>query len=92
MGHIDRLDEMVDIFDLCADDRAALRWAVAEIERLRQDAARLDWLESESKTDPILLHNLSSGSDFPRHPRGLGLTPWQPRTLRAAIDAARGKR
>lgn len=53
-----------------------------------KDTARLDWLEREIKREPLLLHNLAA-YDLPAHPRGLGLIPWNPRSLRNAIDAAK---
>ncbi len=66
---------------------------IAELERkladAKEDTARLNWLEGEMRDEPLLLHNCHSGDEFPQHPRGLGLTPWRPRTLREAIDAAR---
>jgi hypothetical protein len=51
-----------------------------------QDTARLNRLEEEIRREPILLHNCESASDWPTHPRGLGLTPWSPRSLREALD------
>jgi hypothetical protein len=69
-------------------------WAsfASELERenaeLRKDKARLDWLEQRIKDEPLLLHNCHDSSEWPRWPLGLGLTPWEPRSLRAAIDAA----
>ena len=61
---------------------------LADNEQLRKDKARLDWLEQRTKDEPLLLHNCHDSSEWPRWPLGLGLTPWEPRSLRAAIDAA----
>lgn len=78
--------------DLCVRRRAAIASVVAlraEIERLQADADRIDALEAEIKREPLLLHNCWESADWPRSPRGLGLIPQNPRTLRQAIDAIR---
>jgi hypothetical protein len=62
------------------------------LETARQDSERLDKLEREVKAEPLLLHNCAPGK-LPRTiPRGLGLLPHNPRTLRQAIDACTGGR
>jgi hypothetical protein len=66
---------------------AVLREAAAALEAAREDAARLDWLEAEAEGG-IRLHS----GDFNGRHVGLGLNLGSSRrTLRAAIDQARGK-
>jgi len=67
------------------DENVKLRSQLVNAEK---DKARLDWLEQRIKDEPLLLHNCHDSSEWPRWPLGLGLTPWEPRSLRAAIDAA----
>lgn len=53
------------------------------------DSDRLDWLEAEARSEPLVLH----AEENPRlHGfRGLGLNPYgEGRSLRDAIDSARG--
>jgi hypothetical protein len=52
------------------------------------DSARIDLLEAEMRSEPLLLHNLAGGEHFSQHLRGLGLLQGQ-RTLREAIDCMR---
>jgi hypothetical protein len=50
------------------------------------DKEIIDFLEAEVKDEPILLHNTNGSEEWPKYPRGLGLTPWEPRTLRQAVE------
>lgn len=83
------LDDVAVTSDLAVQELLEMR---AELEAARVDAERLDWLESfVNATDGIVLHN--GGYKFNEHDLGyvgLGLANTG-RTLRAAIDAARGK-
>lgn len=86
--------ENARIIGMGAEREAALR---AQVEALQVDGERLDWLEVEANTrGGIRLHSdPPSGSDDPwrRIQKGLGLLGWadSPRSLRAAIDAAKGE-
>ncbi len=68
-------------------DACRLRTALSEA---RADTARIDWLESEARRDPLLLHNYHPGASVSRTSgsyRGLGMLDSR-RTIREAIDAA----
>lgn len=77
------LDRKSDAIQRLWAERDALR---TEVERLREDAARLDWLSDialsmDAVSDPDSLTQVHFGTDPCRTAYG--------RTLRAAIDAAR---
>jgi len=58
------------------------------------DAQRIDWLETEMKREPLVLHdllNLRPAIGWNTNYRGLGLLQGG-RTLRDAIDSAAGAR
>lgn len=61
----------------------------AEVEELINDRERIDALEQEIKEEPMMIHDCAGASEWPKHPRGLGLLQGK-RTLRTALDALRG--
>ncbi len=79
----DPRDEMVDT----ADEISVFS---SRLPSLLRDGERLDWLETEAKADPLLLHDERPGVSITRSAggfRGLGLLGGA-RSLRQAIDAA----
>ena len=60
---IQRLSDLAEDGLLSSLDSACIRWALAEIQRLRADKERLDWLEKYANT-PGVVTTLRGGGDL----------------------------
>ena len=87
-GEVDDYGDVAKSVEKIVDERDALR---AENAKLREDAARLDWLEDDALKEAMTLHDGTLPIKGRMQTRGLGFGPFLQRSLREAIDTARNR-
>ncbi len=88
--HEETLGKMTLDGSLLHREREAIRYALAEIARLREDKARLDWLEDNSRSIGRSTGYGGSSDSWVWRDSTRQLASHDAATLRDAIDAVRG--